>query len=135
MHAAIDYIAHLGEVFGGLPADADLRACLAAGFDLMKAHDDMLARRLIDGLRASNTVRIFGITDPSAFSRRVSTVTFTVDGKHPNEIAKFFAERGIQVWSGHNYGLEANRRLGILESGGGVGWGQFTITLPARSTA
>jgi selenocysteine lyase/cysteine desulfurase len=130
VHAAIDYIADLGVTFGGLPATADLRACLAGGFDLMKVHDDMLTRRLIDGLKASKRVRILGITDPSAFSRRVSTVTFTVDGKHPDDIAKFFAERGLQVRSGHYYGLEANRRLGILDSGGGVRIGPVHYNTP-----
>ncbi|MDE2384387.1 MAG: cysteine desulfurase-like protein [Alphaproteobacteria bacterium] len=120
VHAAIDYIAGLGKVFGGGPSNANLRARLAAGFEVMKVHDNMLAGRLIEGLKHSNRVRIHGITDHKKFDNRVSTVTFSVDGKHPDEVAKFMADRGLQVWSGHNYGLEPNQRLGILESGGGV---------------
>jgi cysteine desulfurase family protein (TIGR01976 family) len=121
VHAAIDYIASLGEAFAGVAASADLRTRLRGGFDAMRVHDDALARRLIEGLTAaSNSVRILGITDPAAFARRVSTVTFVVDGTSSAEIAAGLGAAGVQVWSGHNYGLEANRRMGILESGGGV---------------
>jgi len=120
VHAAIDYIASVGETFGGAPASNDLRARLTGSFAVVKEYEDMLARRLIEGLQASHDVRILGISHPSAFSRRVPTVTFTVEGKHPEDIARFFAARGLQVWSGHNYALEANKRLNVLESGGGV---------------
>ncbi|THF55953.1 cysteine desulfurase-like protein [Ollibium composti] len=121
IHAAIDYIAGLGDSFGGTELASGFRSRLHAGFDVMKQHDDMLARRLVDGLRtSSNRIRILGITDPAAFDRRVSTVTFTVDGIAPLEIAKSLADHGVQVWSGHNYGLEPNRHLGVLAAGGGV---------------
>lgn len=130
VHAAIDYIASLGQTFGSTHSDAGLRERLAAGFKVMKSHDDMLAARLIEGLRGSNRVRVLGITDPSAFDRRLSTVTFTTEGKHPDDIAKFFAANGIQVWSGHNYALEANRRLGVLDSGGGVRVGPVHYNTP-----
>jgi len=120
IHGAIDYIAGVGDMVGGLDADSGLRARLAAAFDAMKAYDDGLARRLVDGLRGLNRVRILGITDPAAFDRRVSTVTLVADGMASADIAASLAAEGIQVWDGHNYGLEANRRLGILDSGGGV---------------
>jgi len=122
IHGAIDYIAGVGDMFGSLPANTatDLRTRLAAAFDAMKAYDDMLARRLVDGLHGLNGVRILGITDPAAFDRRVSTITLVADGMASADIAASLAAEGIQVWDGHNYGLEPNRRLGILDSGGGV---------------
>jgi cysteine desulfurase family protein (TIGR01976 family) len=117
VHGAIDYIASLGD--DGVP-NASLRERLASGFQVMKAYDDMLALRLINGLQSINSVRIFGLTDPAAIDRRVATVTFAVEGTPSVDIARFMAGDGVQVWNGHNYGLEANRRLGILDSGGGV---------------
>jgi cysteine desulfurase family protein (TIGR01976 family) len=135
VHAAIDYLAWLGDAFGNLPAGADLRARLAAGYTATKAHDDALARRLVDGLLGFNSVRVMGITDPAAFDRRVSTVTFTAEGKSSADIAKAFAARGLQVWSGHNYGLEANRLLGILDTGGGVRVGPVHYNTPAEIDA
>jgi selenocysteine lyase/cysteine desulfurase len=65
-------------------------------------------------------VRVLGITDPAAFDRRVATVTFVADAVPPDTLARAFAAQGVQVWNGHNYGLEPNRRLGVLETGGGV---------------
>lgn len=120
VHAAIDYVADLGTSFGDVDEGADLRRKLAAGYAVTKAYDDALTRRLVDGLCSLAGVRILGIKEPSAFDRRVSTVTFVADAVPSAALEAFLAARGAQVWSGHNYALEANRRLGILDSGGGV---------------
>lgn len=117
VHAAIDYLAGLGESFGR-PAATDLRSRLAAGYEAMKAHEDGLTQRLIEGLLAIPGVRVLGITDPADFSRRVSTVSFAADGFLASEIASALAREGIQVWDGHNYALEIYRKLGLLDSGG-----------------
>jgi selenocysteine lyase/cysteine desulfurase len=119
VHAAIDYLAELGGSCG-CPAGSGLRSRLAAGFDAMKAYEDSLTRRLIDGLLAIRGVRVLGITDPASFSRRVSTVSFVADGMFAPEIASALSGEGVQVWDGHNYALEIYRKLGLLETGGGV---------------
>jgi cysteine desulfurase family protein (TIGR01976 family) len=119
VHAAIDYIAGLGQSFGR-PAGPDLRSRLAAGYAAMKAYEDSLTRRLVEGLLAIRGVRVLGITDPACFSRRVSTVSFVADGFCAAQIASALSRDGIQVWDGHNYALEIYRKLGLLEAGGGV---------------
>jgi selenocysteine lyase/cysteine desulfurase len=48
----------------------------------------------------------------------VPTVSFTLEGRDPADLAKQFAARDIFVWSGHNYAVEPIRRLGLLEKGG-----------------
>ncbi len=63
-------------------------------------------------------VKIRGISNKNDFSRRVPTVSFTVDNKNPEEIATKLASENIFVWHGHNYALEAIRLMGIEESGG-----------------
>ena len=50
--------------------------------------------RLIDGLQAFRGLTIRGITCDNAMHRRVPTVSFTIDGQHPQAIAK--ALRGRQ---------------------------------------
>lgn len=119
VHAAIDYLAELGESYGR-PAGPDLRSRLAAGFEAMKAYEDGLTQRLIEGLQTMPGVRLLGITDPAKFSRRVSTVSFVADGISAAEIASALSGEGIQVWDGHNYALEIYRKLGLLDAGGGV---------------
>lgn len=120
MHAAIDYIRSVGDRFGNGGPELDGRVRLAAGLSAMRGHDGMLASRLIEGIRGVRGTRILGISDPAAMARRVSTVSFTLDGASSAKIERFMAARGYQVWSGHNYGIEPVRRLGLLESGGGV---------------
>ncbi|MGJ3646985.1 cysteine desulfurase-like protein [Sphingomonas sp. GlSt437] len=119
VHAAIDYLAQLGDDYG-TPAATDLRSRLAAGYRAMKDYEDGLTRRLIDGLQSLKGVRVLGITDPANFSRRVSTVSFTTQNIAAAEIASALAREGIQVWDGHNYALEIYRKLGLLDTGGGV---------------
>lgn len=117
VHAAIEYIAQLGDSFGE-PAGSDLRSRLRAGYSAMKAYEDGLTGRLIDGLLGIAKVRILGITDPASFTRRVSTVSFVAEGVPASQIARELAGSGIQVWDGHNYALEIYRKLHLLESGG-----------------
>jgi selenocysteine lyase/cysteine desulfurase len=50
--------------------------------------------------------------------RRVPTVSFTMDGRHPNALAQGFAADNIFVWSGHNYAIEPVSRMGLMEKGG-----------------
>ena len=119
VHAAIDYLAELGASYGR-PAGPDLRSRLAAGYEAMKAYEDGLTQRLIEGLLTMPAVRVLGITNPANFSRRVSTVSFVADGISAPEVASALSREGIQVWDGHNYALEIYRKLGLLEAGGGV---------------
>jgi cysteine desulfurase family protein (TIGR01976 family) len=130
VHAAIDYIASLSRFDGALAPAAGLREKLASGFRVMKQHDDMLTQRLIDGLKPFNRVRILGITDPNAISRRVSTVSFFIEEAPSAEVVKSWAAEGIQVWSGHNYGVEPNRRLGVLDRGSGIRVGPVHYNTP-----
>jgi cysteine desulfurase family protein (TIGR01976 family) len=120
VHAAIDYISSIGDRFGAPAAGASARARLAAGLATMKRHEDSLALRLIEGILTVPGTRILGISDPARIARRVSTVSFVLDGTPSVDIERFMAERGIQAWSGHNYAIELVGRLGLLESGGGL---------------
>jgi cysteine desulfurase family protein (TIGR01976 family) len=117
VHAAIDYLAGIGESHGQ-PAGPGLRSRLAAGYEAMKVYEDRLTQRLIDGLLSMPGIRVLGITNPTDFSRRVSTVSFVADGVQAAEIGSSLASEGIQVWDGHNYALEIYRKLDLLEVGG-----------------
>jgi|SRR5690242_8692453 len=87
-----------------LPRDAPLRNWFAA--------------RLISGLQAIPGVRIFGITDPSRFDERCSTLSFRLGDHNPTEIATFLGDRGIFTWDGNFYALNLSERLGVEQHGG-----------------
>lgn len=122
---ALEHFQWVGHAFGGdleaPPAGRNERqALLRAGIEVMKAYDHGLTHQLITGLKKHDGVRIIGIDDLQNFNRRVSTVSFTHDPHRPEDIVRFMAEHGINVWSGHNYALETIDQLGLMRSGGVV---------------
>jgi len=115
--AAVDYFAGIGgELAGGSSRRKELEAAFAAMF----SYEKELMRQLISGLGNISGVEIQGITDLDALDRRVPTVSFVHNEHSPDHIAKALSERNIFVWSGHNYGLEPAKALGLLEGGGVV---------------
>ncbi len=116
--AAVDYFAWIGTEMAG--ARGTRREAICAALDLLFDYERDLADKLVQGLMSIEGVRVLGITDESAMSRRVPTVSFVHDRHRPSRIAKALAERNIFAWSGHNYALELARALDIEKTGGGV---------------
>ena len=75
---------------------------------------------MISGLNDIPGITVQGITAPDSLDRRVPTVSFTHADQGPDAIAEALGKRNIFVWSGHNYGLEPAKALGLLQSGGVV---------------
>ena len=61
-------------------------------------------------------LQIWGITDPARLDRRVPTVSFTLEGHSPREVAEYLGQRGIFVWDGNYYALAVMERLGLQPS-------------------
>lgn len=123
--AAVEYLAEIGRTLGAKhQAEFDgfdgRRRDVHAGLAAIRAYEQELARRLIQGLQEVPGLRIYGITDPAAMDRRVPTVSFTLAGHHPREIARALGEEGIFVWDGNYYALAVTERLGLEQSGGMV---------------
>lgn len=91
---------------------------LHAAIDVFADYERVLTARLVSGLLEIPGLTIHGITEETAFARRVPTVSFTLAGVAPREIAQRLAEENLFVWSGHNYALEVVRHLGIDEGEG-----------------
>lgn len=117
LSAAIGYFQDLGERSG---ATGSRREKIAAAFAASITYEAGLAQRLIDGLSAVPGLTIHGITDPRRIDERVPTVSFTVDGVTPDEIARGLADDNIFIWSGHNYAWELVHQLGIAADQGVV---------------
>ncbi|HVS62859.1 MAG TPA: cysteine desulfurase-like protein [Thermoanaerobaculia bacterium] len=114
--AAVDYLASLSS----LAPEAPRRERLVDAWRRIRAHEEALCRRLLDGLSAIRGLRIYGITDPARLAERVPTVSFTLDGLRPREIAKRLAARGIFVWDGDYYAVDVVDALGLRATGGMV---------------
>jgi selenocysteine lyase/cysteine desulfurase len=93
---------------------------LAAAMHTIREHEQALSRALLDGLESIRGVRVWGITDRQRLHERVPTVSFTLEGRSPKQVAEKLASQGIQVWDGHYYALAIMERLNQLQSGGMV---------------
>ena len=123
--AAMDYLAEVGRTYGAEytrqhPGFAGRRLELKTAMSAIQAYERILFERLMDGLKRTSGLKIWGIADPARFDRRTPTVAFTLEGLSPNYIAETLGQRGICVWDGHFYAQALIQRLGLDESGGAV---------------
>jgi cysteine desulfurase family protein (TIGR01976 family) len=108
---AIEYL----EQFG---TGSSRRQRIVSAWEALGAYERKLTQRLIDTLLGFKGLKIRGITSANAVHRRVPTVSFTLEGHHPDDLAKGFAKDNIFVWSGHNYAIEPVGRMGLMDKGG-----------------
>ncbi|MGB9722372.1 MAG: cysteine desulfurase-like protein [Chloroflexia bacterium] len=121
--ATVDYLADIGARYGGpfagsFPGWHGRRLLLKAGLAAIQAYERQLVWPLIAGLQQVPGLRIWGITDPSRAAERVPTVSFTMEDRTPQEIARRLGEESIFVWDGNFYALAVTERLGLEEHGG-----------------
>jgi cysteine desulfurase family protein (TIGR01976 family) len=103
----------------GTPAFESIAGAVAAaryvtetGFDAIRAHEDALMRRMVDGLSAIDGVALYG-----AARDRTPTAMFTVAGKDADEVASELAAEEVAVWNGNYYALELSRFLDLEPHG------------------
>lgn len=121
--ATVDYLAGIGERYGEpfvgwYTAFTGRRLHLKTALSAIQAYERDLGWRLIRGLQAVPGLRIWGITDPALADWRVPTVSFTLKGLSPQEVARRLAGKGIFVWDGNFYALAVTERLGLEDKGG-----------------
>ncbi len=115
-----EYLAQLGRAYGGASVADDRRTTLRAAMDAIRGYEAGLIGPLLEGLDSVPGCKVYGLTDAADHDRRVPTVAFTIDGKHPRAVASALGLRGINVWDGDYYAVELVTRLGLAESGGMV---------------
>jgi cysteine desulfurase family protein (TIGR01976 family) len=103
----------------GTPAFENLAGLAAAaryidelGFDAIRAHEEALFKRMLDGLAAIDGVTLYGWARD-----RVPTLMFNVEGKPPADVAKALAADRIAVWQGNYYAYELSHLLGLEPAG------------------
>jgi len=108
---AVEYLEQFGQ-------GATRATRLKSSWDILSVYEQSLTLKLIEGLSAFEGLTIRGITSANAMHRRVPTVSFTLEGHNPADLAKAFAADNIFLWSGHNYAIEPMKRMGLMETGG-----------------
>jgi cysteine desulfurase family protein (TIGR01976 family) len=103
------------EALAGVRAAA--QSLLDDDIDTIGAAEGAVFGPLLDGLLDLDGVHVVG---PHDLGDRTPTVSFTVAGHHPDEVARELAADRVAVWSGHSYAVEAATRLGVADTGGVV---------------
>ncbi|HXD57056.1 MAG TPA: cysteine desulfurase-like protein, partial [Thermoleophilaceae bacterium] len=98
------------ESLAGLSAAA--RYVMDLGYDEIRAHEEALFAKLLEGLDA-----IEGITVHGRPSDRVPTLMLSVEDRNPLDVAKELAAEQVAVWHGNYYALEISTLLGLEPDG------------------
>jgi cysteine desulfurase family protein (TIGR01976 family) len=82
------------------------------GWDAIRAHERALGQRFLEGVPGRCALQ--GL---DTMEGRVPTFAFRVDGMAPRDTAERLSARGIAVWDGDYYAMEAMARLGLQPEG------------------
>jgi cysteine desulfurase family protein (TIGR01976 family) len=123
---ALEYLEWVGETFGRQHAKEfsgrfhgrALR--LKQAMSAIRDYERELSQALLDVLEETPGLTVHGITDRRRLAERVPTVSFTLKGRYPRQVAEELNKAGIYVWDGNYYALAVTERLGLEESGGMV---------------
>ncbi|GAB3826353.1 cysteine desulfurase-like protein [Dactylosporangium cerinum] len=115
VEAAVEFLASLDDDTTGSRRERVLRSMSA-----VHAYELELFDRLLDGLKP---VRVL-----PAPAGGCPTVSFRVDGQHPQRTAELLGDQGICVFSGDYYAAEYFIATGLRESGGAVRAGIYHYT-------
>ena len=128
--AILDYLlAFESRLPGG--GEGTERERLARTFGAIAAHEAALVAPLLEFLRSRPGVRVCG--EPGAdLTRRVPTVTFTVDGRDAAEIPAALDQAGVAIRYGHFYARRAIEAVGLLARNGVVRASMVHYNTPAE---
>ncbi len=120
---ALEYFEWVGRKFGGEQAEgldgfSGRRLTYKQAMTAIRAYEFELSRALIEAVQSVPGTRIYGVTDLKRLEERVPTVSFTLEGRHPRDVAEKLGQEGFYVWDGHYYALAVVERLGLLDAGG-----------------
>jgi len=111
---AVEYL----EWLGADTPEAGRRKKLIRAMTALAEYERELGAYLIEGLQTIQGLKIWGITDPAHLHRRVPTVSFTLEGWPPRQIAERLAAENIYAWDGNYYAVSIMERLELEGKGG-----------------
>ena len=107
--AAVEFLASLAG-----PDQRSRRASLVATYDILHARGSALLELLWNSLEAINGVTLYG---PRPGTPRTPTLSFTMNRRSTDDVAKALAQRGVFVSNGDFYAATIVERYGLLPQG------------------
>jgi cysteine desulfurase family protein (TIGR01976 family) len=131
--AAVEYLATVGDHFGGVAPGTTRRERLVAGMRAIEGHERGLAVRLLGGMAAIPGLHVHGLADPGRVAERTPTFAVTLDGWTPRAAAEALGRRGIFAWDGDFYATTLIEDLGLAPTGGVIRLGLVHYTTPEEA--
>lgn len=78
------------------------------GIENIKNYTKNLTNYLITGMKKIEGIKLYGDFD---YNKRVSLISFNIDGVHPHDLASFLDEKGICIRAGHQCTQPLLKRL------------------------
>lgn len=78
---------------------AAIRYLNSVGIDTIENHDNLLACKMIEGMKKIPNINIVG---PEDGTKRCGIVTFTINGVHPHDISTLLSGENIAIRAGHH---------------------------------
>jgi cysteine desulfurase family protein (TIGR01976 family) len=122
---AVEYLADLSGLDTG-----DWSPRLDRAFQSIEEVEAPLTADLVAGLQTVPGLRVYGITDPHRLADRLPTVSFTLEGRTPRQVAERLAQAGFNVWDGNFYAQAVTERLELEGHGGLVRIGAVHYNTP-----
>jgi cysteine desulfurase family protein (TIGR01976 family) len=112
------------EALAGFVAAAGYLASLGDGLDdayaRIRAHEESLARAVLEGVAGIDGVTVHGIADPARVAERTPTFCLSVEGLTSYEASERLGAAGIYTSWGNYYALALMEALGLQAAGGAV---------------
>ena len=100
-------------IAGGIGLGKAVDYLNAVGMEAMRAYEERLAKKLLEGLQGIEKVRVYGSTN---LNERIGVVSFNINGLHPHDIAlKLDETSDILVRSGHHCCMPLMHYLGLKD--------------------
>lgn len=121
---SLEYFEWLGHAFGADQHElyagqyTGRRLTFKKALSAVRAYEYELSRAVLEQLAELPGAKVYGPTNLRRLEQRVSTISFTLPGYTPEQIASHLAARGIYVWNGNFYALAVTTLLGLEDSGG-----------------
>lgn len=115
-HAALAGVAAAVEYIASWGTGDTLRERIVSAMADIAAYEHGVARHYYEAVRRIPGVTVWGPGFASGL--RAPTVSITLEGRTPRDMARRLGEKGIQVWDGHFYAIRVVEVLGLAGRGG-----------------
>jgi len=119
--AAVDYLAGLGDRFGGADSGTSRATRLDCAWRAIHAHESELKLCFLEGVAGARGLHLVGVADPAKAIQRTATFAVAKDGLTAEQLTNALCERHIWCTYGNHYaGFWSEHTGGVAQNDIGI---------------